>query len=258
MRALRMRSARLAATILTAALLVGCDRPAAAPEGEGPASTLAPASAPAGSVLAGKPLYSHNKEELIIRDFFGDRRDGFFLDVGCATPIESSNTYYLEKHLGWSGIAVDALPDYGPGWQKHRPRSQFFAFLVSDHSDAMESFYRADKAPDISSTRRDMKGPAGRQIPLTELQVPTITLTKLLEQSRVSKVDFLSMDIEGSEPPALAGFDIDRFKPELACIEIKPDTREKIHAYFAAHGYAWLERYLPHDGVNHYFAPKGR
>jgi FkbM family methyltransferase len=268
------RSTRLATAILcVASLASGCGQASAPAEGPGSAAVAsatppspggsaaaAPAAPPtaAGSVLASKPLYSHNKEELIIRDFFGDRRDGFFLDVGCATPIDNSNTYYLERHLAWSGIGVDALPDYGPAWQKHRPRSKFFALLVSDRSDAVLSFYRADNAPDISSTRKGMKGPAGREIPLTELKVPTITLTKLLEQNGVSKVDFLSMDIEGGEPLALAGFDVDRFKPELACIEIKPDTREKIHDYFAAHGYEWLERYLPHDGVNHYFAPKRR
>ena len=31
-----------------------------------------------------KTLYSQHDEELIIRDFFQDRREGFFLDVGCA------------------------------------------------------------------------------------------------------------------------------------------------------------------------------
>ena len=47
-------------------------------------------------VSAGKKLYSHQKEELVIRDFFQDRRGGFFVDVGCWHPISDSNTYYLE------------------------------------------------------------------------------------------------------------------------------------------------------------------
>ena len=55
-----------------------------------------------------KKRYSQHNEELIIRDFFQDRREGFFLDVGCAWPIRNSTTYYLEKHLGWSGIGIDA------------------------------------------------------------------------------------------------------------------------------------------------------
>ena len=43
-------------------------------------------------ILAEEKRYSLFDEELIIRDFFQDRRDGVFLDVGCAWPIGASNT----------------------------------------------------------------------------------------------------------------------------------------------------------------------
>ena len=41
-----------------------------------------------------------------------------------------------------------------------------------------------------------------------EVMVPTITLNDLLPKHGLEKIDFLSMDIELSEPKALAGFDI--------------------------------------------------
>ena len=196
-------------------------------------------------------LYSLGKEELIIRDFFQDRRDGFFLDVGCAWPIRENNTYYLEKHLGWSGIAVDALPEYARAWRK-RKGSKFVNYLVTDHSDTVEPFYRGEKT-DISSIHPEN---AKADVKFEEIRVPTITLTKLLERNGVARIDFLSMDIESAEPLALAGFDIERFKPELVCIEAKPLNREKILAYFAAHHYQRIERYLEHDEVNYYFTPR--
>lgn len=34
------------------------------------------------------------------------QKPGFFLDIGCGTPIENNNTYLLES-LGWNGILVD-------------------------------------------------------------------------------------------------------------------------------------------------------
>ena len=48
-------------------------------------------------ILAEKKRYSLFDEELIIRDFFQDRRSGFFVDVGCAWPVMANNTAYLEK-----------------------------------------------------------------------------------------------------------------------------------------------------------------
>ncbi len=201
-------------------------------------------------------LYSLASEELIIRDFFQDRRDGFFLDVGCARPIKESNTYYLERHLGWSGIGIDALPEFASAWLKKRPRSRFFNFLVSDHSDSVEPFFRAPELRGISSFQKPERDPAGMPVKVEELHVPTITLTKLLDGAGVAKVDFLSMDIEGAEPLALAGFEIERFKPELACVEAKPKNRDAIVGYFSKHGYERLNAYAKYDPVNYYFSPR--
>jgi hypothetical protein len=103
-----------------------------------------------------------------------------------------------------------------------------------------------------------MQAPDGKPMRFDELRVPTITLTKLLDQAGVSRIDFVSMDIEGYEPVALDGFDVERFQPALACIEAKPKTREKLLAYFGAHGYERILDYVPYDETNWYFAPKSR
>ncbi len=87
-----------------------------------------------------------------------------------------------------------------------------------------------------------------------EIQIPTITLTDLLDQNDVERIDLLTMDIEDAEPLALAGFDIDRFKPELACVEAHVGVRESLMEYFSAHGYRRLEQYSERDPFNYYFA----
>jgi FkbM family methyltransferase len=205
--------------------------------------------------LAFEPLYSQEYEESIIRDFFGDRTNGFFLDVGAAWPIRNSNTYYLEHHLGWTGIAVDALREYGPAWEETRPRSRFYSFLVTDRAGTVEPFFRSEQTGVSSYKRESASGPTGKAA-FEEIEVPSITLDLLLEQNGVSRVDFVSMDIEGAELMALAGFDIDRFRPELVCIEAKPANRPGIFEYFDSHGYERVARYLEFDQTNYYFARK--
>jgi FkbM family methyltransferase len=203
-------------------------------------------------VATERPVYSHGNEEVVIRDFFQDRRHGFFVDVGCGHPIDDSNTYYLEDRLGWSGIAVDALPEMEPKWRRNRPASRFFNYIVTDHADTIESFYRVEeRARDISSIYKPDLDPSRNRVRSEEIRVPTITLTKLLERSGVSSIDLLSMDIEGAEPLALAGFDIERFKPALACVEAKPMTRARILRYFGDHHYHRI--YEKYDPVNYYF-----
>lgn len=43
---------------------------------------------------------SEHAEEWIVRDFFNDRRGGFFVDVGANDYKKFNNTYYLETSLG--------------------------------------------------------------------------------------------------------------------------------------------------------------
>jgi FkbM family methyltransferase len=213
------------------------------------------ADVPPDLLTSGKAVYSQGKEELIARHFFNDKKEGFYVDVGAWRWNVASTTAYLDLNLGWRGLAIDALPHLAPDWAANRPKAKYLNYLVTDHSGTVESFYAAGP---LSSTERDhVKEFAGaEEADVREIKVPTITLNELLDKHAVKKIDFLSMDIEESEPAALAGFDIERFKPELVCIEMSPSVREKIHAYFGAHGYERIDEYAKHDTVNWYYRPK--
>ena len=80
--------------------------------------------------------------------------------------------------------------------------------------------------------------------------MPMITLNDLLDREGVTKVDLVSMDIEGHEPKAFAGFDIERFAPELLVVEGKNAWVKK---YMTEHGYVQIERYKQFDKSNAYY-----
>ena len=196
---------------------------------------------------------SYSGEEWIIRDFFQDRKEGFFVDVGANHYQFISNTYYLEKNLNWSGIAVEPLKEFEADYKQHRPRTKFMPFFVSDTSNEQAKMYVLSKNSVISSAEKSFTQRGGKDA--KEISVPTITLTDLLDSERVTQIDFLTIDIELREPKALAGFDIDRFKPKLVCVEAHPEVRQQILDYFARHGYVLVGRYLRADINNIYFTP---
>jgi FkbM family methyltransferase len=203
----------------------------------------------------GTALYSQQDEELIIRHFFGDERGGFFVDVGSFHPKKMSTTYYLEAHLGWQGIAIDAMPGLEELYTRLRPGTRFFHYAVSDTSGEHVTLHIAGGLSSLDP-RHVKRLPGGDRVETVPVEVETITLNRLLDANGVERIDFLSMDIEGHEPKALAGFDIERFHPRLVCIEATPRIRKRIRHYFGTHGYERIERYLAHDQVNWYFTPK--
>lgn len=196
---------------------------------------------------------SRHGEEWFIRDFFGDKRGGTFVDVGANHYRDESNTYYLETELGWEGIAVEPLVEFRADYVAHRPRTRFRPFFVSDVSNEQARMYVLQGNSLVSSGESAFTSRHGPNV--QALDVPTITLSDLLDHEGVSRVDFLNMDIELWEPKALAGFDIERFKPALVCIEAHPEVRQQLLDYFARHGYVLDGRYLRADIWNLYFRP---
>src|SRR5262245_23473996 len=199
--------------------------------------------------------FSEREEEWMIRDFFQDRRDGVFVDIGANHYRDASKTYYLETRLGWSGIAVEPQREYGPDYAKFRPRTKFLPFFVSDASNATARLYVLKSQPMTASSDKEFVEQFGTPDEVRE--VPTITMNDLLQAEGISRIDFLSMDIEQHEPQALKGFDIDRFKPGFVCIEALLLVRQQILDYFAAHGYVLVGKYIWVDRENLYFAPAG-
>jgi FkbM family methyltransferase len=201
----------------------------------------------------GPKKYSMGAEEWILRELLQDRRDGVFVDVGAADARAFSNTFYLESALGWSGVAIDAQTEYAEDYARYRPRTRFRSFFVSNRSETTLPFYvpaqRASASADPQWAEQKKLGAVTTRI------VSTVTLDDLLASERITRFDLLSMDIEGHEPQALAGFSIDRFKPQVAVIEALADTRQAVLDYFTRHGYVLQTKYLQADAFNLYFVP---
>lgn len=196
---------------------------------------------------------SEQQEEWFIRDFFHDRRGGTFVDVGANHYRNSSKTYYLETELGWSGIAIEPQREFGEAYAQHRPRTKFLPFFVSDVSNQTAKLYVLKRLSVVASSNAAFV--KGFGTPDEVRDVATITLNDVLKAEGIVHPDFVSIDIELSEPHALKGFDIDRFRPSLVCIEGLLPVRQDILNYFAEHRYVLVGKYVWVDLMNFYFAP---
>ena len=176
---------------------------------------VAPVTAAELETRLGPARYSQGYEELIVRDFFDDAWRGRFVDVGAGHYRHHSTTYFLERHRSWRGLAVDANAAYADDYARFRPRTTFLTAFVGDR-DGGEADFAITKNPLFSSGVLPLPDDAV----VRRVRVPRRTLDRILQERGASRVDFLSIDVEGAEAAVLAGFDIRRYRPALVCIEV--------------------------------------
>ena len=59
-----------------------------------------------GKAFIKRQSYSQWGEDSYIKEYFKDKKNGFYVDIGCFHPIMYSNTCLL-YNKGWSGINID-------------------------------------------------------------------------------------------------------------------------------------------------------
>src|ERR1035437_3743843 len=53
--------------------------------------------------------YSQSAQDAFVISYFKNKRNGIFIDIGANDGVSLSNTYYLEKELGWTGICIEPI-----------------------------------------------------------------------------------------------------------------------------------------------------
>lgn len=155
-------------------------------------------------------------------------KNGFFIDSGANDGLAQSNTYRLEKSLGWKGILIDASqPAMNLCWNNRSHENVFITKALGDEEGRLV-------AGDFAG---DLRGKIGGSQYGQSSVVEMVTLTSILKQYGITKVDFWSLDIEGFELGALKGLDWNYCSPRMLVIEVWPDTKGDIFSFMDSKGY---------------------
>jgi hypothetical protein len=141
-------------------------------------------------------------------------RNGFFVDLACADGREINNTYFLEEHLGWTGLLFEPNPYYHDIIKSCRT-SKLITDCVTDKVGDLVTF-RVDNGMlggIVSDETDNNLYYRGAELKDAELiQLKTTTLAHELDLAGAPKIiDFMSLDIEGAEWLALKNFTFDKY-----------------------------------------------
>ncbi len=185
-----------------------------------------------------KKSYSMDGEDLFINDFFKDKRNGFYVDVGCYHPVHRNNTFLLHKK-GWKGINID-IHEFSIDLFNHlRPKDFNYNFAISNKDELIDMYFQK-KLSQISTIEKSQAEKVF-QGEIKKSKINSFTLDTALKKTKLDrlKIDLLDIDVEGADLKVLEGFSLEKFKPELICVEIheKEIAKSEIFKYLNNYRY---------------------
>jgi FkbM family methyltransferase len=187
-------------------------------------------------------------ESELVWQFFDGRTDGFFVDIGANDPQRGSQSWMLEER-GWRGILIEPQARLCERLRLARPRSQVFQVACGAPGAPSEMTFHTAATPGHSGLVKNLVDATTNYVG-TEM-VKVMTLDAVLAEAGNPTIDFVTMDVEGTQFDVLRGFDLRRHRPKLLLIEDHL-YELKAHRYLVGAGYRLAKR----TGLNNWYVPK--
>jgi FkbM family methyltransferase len=190
-----------------------------------------------------RPLCSQGRDELDrkLQDYLPSK--GTYIEAGALDGFWFSNTYFLDRVMGWDGLLVEPNPPHFAACSQFRKRARvvncaLVAFGFTNPTVTLN--YGADltwvdgaydgEELECRKSLLDRYGLSGEKI-----IVPARTLQSLIDENGL-QVDFLSLDVEGYEGSVLRGVDLNRSAPKAILAECStPERLEEVKAVLDGH-----------------------
>jgi FkbM family methyltransferase len=181
----------------------------------------------------------------ILRGYFQDYAyKGVIFDVGAFDPQVISNSQHFFLN-GWKSYCFEGNPDNIGKFEGQC--TKVFNYAIADTDLDQVTFHNVTTGPrkwtagysaiNISDTYKRIFG-WNSNFHVEERQVPQRTLNTVIKDQipDLTKIDILSVDVEGGELSVLKGLDIMRWKPKVIVVD-NPDKDLRIQAYLEPYGY---------------------
>lgn len=166
-------------------------------------------------------------------------RGGTFVEAGAHDGYTQSNTYYLERHRGWSGLLVEPIPELRARCERRRRNSRVVgeALVGPNALGGSITMHFGDLMSSASADGRHAGGLAVTGRREYSVEVPGRTLSEALDAAGLTDVDVIVLDVEGHELEVLAGLDLDRHTPRYLLVEMLDQAAQRaaIDAALASH-----------------------
>ena len=181
-----------------------------------------------GQSVGGQIVFGQEGEDILLTRVFGNKTNGFFVDVGAHHPTRFSNTYMLSLN-GWSGINIDANQHSINQFELTRSRDINICSSIGVNDVSRKYFCFAESALNTFDEEiAQMYVRNGHKIDRIE-SLKTTGLGVLLDANVKpgTLIDLLNIDVEGLELEVIRSNDWSKYAPVVVVVEILNATVEQ-------------------------------
>lgn len=139
----------------------------------------------------------YNQELLIFYNYYQNKRNGYFIELGAYDGIDTSNTYFFEKNFNWHGILIEGGEENCKALKKNSIYRNNSIIICSPICNSEFAAFKDDKKLGSIIYSNSSK--------LHKCN----TLKNITSFYKVKKVDLFILDVEGSELEVLQTFNFD-------------------------------------------------
>jgi FkbM family methyltransferase len=174
-------------------------------------------------------FYSQYKQDEILNEtFFKNFKDGVFVDVGAHDGISLNNTLYFENEHNWTGINIEPIPHVFEKCKINRPNCINVCCAI-DREEGCKKFRVNSGYTEMLSGLVDHL--CDKHIQRTELEniqhqstsefifVPTKPLHDIFKEHNLTKINLLSVDVEGAEQAVIESIDFKNVSIDVILFE---------------------------------------
>lgn len=193
-----------------------------------------------------------------IRKYFKYKKNGTCVEVGSNEPLSiCSQSWHLENKLNWTCVLVEPNPELVTKTIKVRPNAIIHNCACTSgekSGDYMDLHIPLSNNGEIITSHASLEKNVDdhNYNKHRSIHVKTELLTNILKQDSIKSIDFLSIDVEGTELDVLKGINLQTYQPKLILIEDKHLYLTK-HRYLKGQGYILVRRL----NGNCWYIPRG-
>ena len=160
-----------------------------------------------------------NQDKYLETNIFKGYKNGFYVDVGAHDGITINNTLYFEKNNNWCGINIEPIKKIFDKLVINRPNNINLNYAICNNDGETDFFCNIGYTEMLSGIKdnfdiRHLDRLQSENIEhgsITEvIKVETKKLETILHENDISHINYLSIDVEGSEFEVIKSINFDK------------------------------------------------